>query len=401
MNVKKESVVMRLLFLFIFSFFLPVFSATAAETIIPFDVNRGVNLGGWVANAVRQPLDSRDAALIKNAGFDYVRLPYNPMRFGFDIDNPDKKTPIPDIAALDAAIALMMESGLNVVLDMHINTALRVEIEGNDAYEEAMVRLWHYLSARYSALYPPNRLAFQLLNEPQYYHKIAAWNRFQKRLWRSVRLAAPKHTIIASPPIGGNNRTFGLEDTTLLPDKNVIYTFPFYEPFIISHQGEWNIRQNTKHAFGRISGLPYPASLSLNKKYTIIGDDIPQSAITEAVATYQNENWDGDKIRERLRLATEWATVHRVPLMICEFGAMDETSGTDRESRYRYLGDVRRAAESYGIPWTVWNYTDMMGITIMNGETKTSRDGAVTFTNPAEGYRTFDPALLEALGLTP
>jgi tRNA U34 2-thiouridine synthase MnmA/TrmU len=88
-------------------------------------------------------------------------------------------------------------------------------------------------------------------------------------------------------------------------------------------------------------------------------------------------------------------------LMICEFGAMDETSGTDKDSRLRYLRDVRKAAESYGIPWTVWNYTDMMGITVMNGETETTRDGAIVFVNPSEGYRTFDPEMLEALGLTP
>ncbi|MCE2964981.1 MAG: glycoside hydrolase family 5 protein [Alphaproteobacteria bacterium] len=392
---------MKTLFLLMFLLIFPFTSVMANGEGIPFDANRGVNLGGWVANAVRQPLDARDAALIKNAGFDYVRLPYNPSRFGFDIDNPNKKEPVPNIAALDDALALLMEHGLNVVLDMHIDTSLRVKVEGNDALEDAMISLWHYLSARYSVQYPPERLAFQLLNEPQYYHKIPAWNRFQKRLWRSVRLAAPKHTIIASPPIGGNTRTFGLEDTTLLPDKNVIYTFPFYEPFIISHQGEWNIRQNFKHAFGRISGLSYPAALSLDQNFTIISDDIPKKTIFDAVAAYQQENWDGDKIRERLRLAAEWASKRGVPLMICEFGAMDETSGTDKDSRLRYLRDVRKAAESYGIPWTVWNYTDMMGITVMNGETETTRDGAIVFVNPSEGYRTFDPEMLEALGLTP
>jgi hypothetical protein len=70
-----------------------------------------------------------------------------------------------------------------------------------------------------------------------------------------------------------------------------------------------------------------------------------------------------------------------------EFGAMlmspDGRSGAFDADRLRYLEALRRLAESYGIPWSVWEFSNPYGMSV------------IAPTGPALP----DRKLLEALGL--
>jgi endoglucanase len=96
-------------------------------------------------------------------------------------------------------------------------------------------------------------------------------------------------------------------------------------------------------------------------------------------------DWGPAAVAREIARAGAWAKAKGVAVYCNEFGAI--RAGVDAASRYRWLGDVRRAAEVHGMGWTVWEYTHIFGLTQQSSQT-----GQV-------GRRTMDEAAFGALGL--
>jgi endoglucanase len=86
----------------------------------------------------------------------------------------------------------------------------------------------------------------------------------------------------------------------------------------------------------------------------------------------------------------DWAEAHNIPttrLFMGEFGVIlmspDGRSGAFDADRLRYLKALRLEAERYQIPWSVWEYSNPFGMTL------------ILPTGPAVP----DQKMLEALGL--
>src|ERR1700752_4251864 len=88
-------------------------------------IRRGINLSEWFAQ-VYDPkgytkehfqnwTTSADIALIKSAGFDHVRLSVNPQPM-FTANHADA-IPQEYLAYLDAAVKMILDHGLSVVID--------------------------------------------------------------------------------------------------------------------------------------------------------------------------------------------------------------------------------------------------------------------------------------------
>ena len=112
---------MSMLRLIVICVLLSLTSQTASaqvNTAAP-ELHRGLNLSSWLANAPRQPLFARDFDQIKRAGFDHIRLPFNPTYYGFHLSSDGPTTASLDFTALDRALAMADQVGLPVIIDLH------------------------------------------------------------------------------------------------------------------------------------------------------------------------------------------------------------------------------------------------------------------------------------------
>jgi endoglucanase len=355
-------------------------------------LHRGLNLSSWLANAPRQPLYSRDFSMIKNAGFDHVRLPWNPEYVGFQL-SPDGADPLRiDFIALDRAIALAEQYDLPVILDLHPSGEFVDTLENHKWAEKEVIALWQTLAERYKS-HSSSALIFELLNEPQYYKAEARWSSLTSKLTAAIRQISPDRILIVGAPHG--SEIDGLPYLKPTDDARTIYAFHFYEPYLVTHQG---IHMGfEKFMIKAFRNMPYPSSQATSPAsvYAPLASN-PAEAQKELTA-YIETPWNADHIASRINLAKEWAEQHHVRVICGEFGAL--RNHIDAASRYRWINDARTAMDSDKIGWEIWDYADIFGIATPVGSTSTDPvDGAVTLNDPDKGSRFFEPAALTALG---
>ncbi|MDX2028052.1 MAG: cellulase family glycosylhydrolase [Alphaproteobacteria bacterium] len=362
-------------------------SAFAEQPIL----HRGINVAGWLANARRQVFYQRDFEQIKKTGFDFVRLPVNPEFFGFTLDGQG----MGDFTPVDQALELIISNGLTVVLDIHPGKNFMRQLEVSRAAEERFTELWMMLAERYKN-YPQEQLAFQLLNEPQYYHKSGLYNQFTARLVSRIRQIDSQRLLIVETPANASTHPVDLlRMVQIIDDPNIAYDVHYYQPYIFTHQG---VKQGfEKKQIRHIGQLPYPSD-HVVREDVVVAPDADKEEAQDEIDGYVKESWNRGRIAADFAPAAAWAKQNRVRLLVLEFGVMRNT--VDEASRYRWIGDVRSVLDSHNVGWALWDYTDLMGIVRMVGETGTyAGDGSVRFLKPEQGQRIVDAPVKDALGL--
>lgn len=322
---------------------LLLWPATPAAAELPA-LARGVNLSHWFEHEASAVVSAEELDELAGAGFDHVRLPVDPGHLGWRPDDPSF-----DLSTLDAAVRRIVASGLVLVLDLHPSGSLKERIEATPSAQRAVIELWRELAGHYGRL-EPDQLVFELFNEPQFYGRAEAWNDFQRRLVSAVRQVAPEHLLIATFPRGGG--IDGMEETKPLDDSRLAYSFHFYEPYLITHQGApwWRGKPaSVRH----LTGLDYPAARVDFGRLGLDADGGRLGAMLD-VAGYIAADWGPERVAARIESARAWGERHGVRLLCTEFGAID--GRLDPASRQRWLSDVRRALEAAGIGWTVWDF---------------------------------------------
>ncbi len=346
-------------------------------------LRHGINLSEWFAQ-VYDPkgytkehlqgwVTADDIALIKSMGFDHVRLSANPepmMRH-----NMADHLPAEYLGYLDAAVKMILDHGLAVIIDMHPDSDFKERLVQHDDAVEQFSDYWRAIAKHYST-YDPEMVFFEVLNEPEFRDRYR-WAGVQAKLANSIREGAPQHTIIAA---GANwSDVEDLVTMVPLPDPNVIYNFHFYDPHTFTHQGAtWGT--NYWHFENK---LAYPATLADAQKVAALEPD-PGNRLT--VLRYGLDHWDANRMSVEIGQAAEWAKHWNVPLTCNEFGVYRRVS--DPQDRARWIHDVRSTLEGYGIGWNMWDYGargEGKGFGVVNG--------------PREGPNTPDEATVEALGL--
>jgi endoglucanase len=358
------------------------------------ELQRGINLSNWLGNAERQMVDDRDMDQIARVGFDHIRLPVNPETMGFKLDGTSLSSI--DFTRIDAAIHMAMQHKLAVIIDIHPSRAFKDTIEENDIAARQFVEFWSALAAHYDEKhYPPGSVAFELINEPHYYHGKIAYADLVKKLIAGIRTTSPNRLIIVGAPYGSS--IDGLLAIQPVSDPLVIYDFHFYEPYIFTHQGVQRGFENKTTRF--FHDVPYP-SASVDRTIDFYAPDASDPAqAAQDLRDYVNQGWNSNRIDDRLHLAQQWALLNKVRVICGEFGVMH--NHVDPKSRYGWIYDVRQSLESDAIGWDLWDYADLMGIVTLHGETTQPDpvDGAVKLVDPVKGWRGFEPQALNALGL--
>ena len=346
-------------------------------------LRHGINLSEWFAQVydpkgyTKDHLENwttaDDIALIKSMGFDHVRLSVNPepmMRH-----NQADQLPPEYLGYLDAAVKMILDHGLAVIIDMHPESEFKSKLVQQDSFVEQFSDFWRAIARHYST-YDPEMVFFEVLNEPEFRDRYR-WAGVQAKLAASIREGAPQHTIIAA---GANwSDVEDLVTLTPLSDANVIYNFHFYDPHTFTHQGAtWGV--NYWHFESK---LAYPASLETADK---VAATEPDAYNRLQVLRYGLEHWDANRIAIEIGQAAEWAKRWNVTLTCNEFGVFRRAS--DPQDRARWLHDVRTTLERDGIGWNMWDFggrDNGMGFGVVNGS--------------KEGPNTPDGVTLQALGV--
>jgi hypothetical protein len=243
-------------------------------------------------------------------------------------------------------------------------------------------------------------VALELLNEPRMKCKGAEqvrWQQMAKQLVQRARAANPVLALVVSGACISSADGLLALDPSAFHDRNVFYTFHFYEPFSFSHQGAQFIPWPDKY----LDGVPWPASARpISEPLRLINErvaSVPKldaAAREQATRGAQNNlrrfyagHHGAETIRARFAQLHDWAKHHRIPpdrILNGEFGVVrraPSAPGALCPDRLRWLRDVREASEANGFAWAYFNYSGPFAL--VKGEEE----------------RSLDPGVLASLGL--
>jgi len=276
-------------------------------------LGRGVNILGY------DPIwRSRDRARfkaeyfqkLKVAGFNSVRINLHAFRHMEATNGWTLKSSWLEV--LDWAVKEAQGQGLAVILDLHEFQALGNDPAGN---KEKLLAFWRQVAVRYQGA--PDTLCFEVLNEPHEKLTPELWNEYFAEVLAVIRKSNPTRAVIVGP--GHWNAISHLEQLKLPePDRHLIVTVHFYEPFAFTHQGASWTNQKDKLGFDWTGSAEEVAALN--------------RAFDQAAA---------------------WAKANQRPLLLGEFGAYDRGP---MDSRVRWTAAVARAAEARGWSWAYWQF---------------------------------------------
>ena len=347
-------------------------TATSAATARARHLQRGINLSEWFAQVYDRRGYTRehfqtwntadDIALIKSLGFDHVRLSVNPHPM-FTEREPNQ-IPTEYLGYLDAAVKMILDHGLAVVIDMHPDSDFKARLVKEDDFVEQFADFWRAVAQHYAG-WDADRVFFEILNEPEFRDRYR-WMGVQTKLAAAIREGDPAHTIIAAGARWSDDDELVFQET--LPDANVIYNFHFYEPHLFTHQGAtWG--EYYWHWLGK---LRYPSDLESAERAAALE---PDEVNRLPVIRYGLDHWDAARIAAEIKPAAAWAKRRGVPLVCNEFGVYRDYSLP--EDRAQWLHDVRTALEQNGIGWTMWDYSGGFGVVFKKDGKTTVDDGVV------------------------
>lgn len=200
---------------------------------MPTDLYRGINVG----NALDAPnegewgwtLKEEYFEIIKNAGFDHVRVP---IRWS----NHALKTPPYTITQsffdrVDWAINNILSRGMTAVINMHhYNELFQTPV----AHKERFLEMWSQISTHYKDY--SDKLYFEVLNEPNTNLSPALWNQYLAEVYNIIRQTNTDRYIIIDTALWGNYN--GLQSLKIpVNDSKIIVSIHLYVPWEFCFQG--------------------------------------------------------------------------------------------------------------------------------------------------------------------
>jgi len=299
----------------------PTISPTRREAAYTaFPILRGINLGNaleapspgvWGVTVTEEIVES-----IAFAGFNAIRLP---VRFSAHTGGaPEYLIDSDFLLTVDEIINWGLDAGLTVVLDLHHFDAIML----NPVHEQdQFLAIWQQLAEYYQDM--PAELYFEPLSEPSDNLDAALWNELVEKGVEVIRRTNPTRKIL----IDGINYS-DIEALLMLnlpSDDHLIATFHFYEPFEFTHQGaSW------------VAGSSYWLG-----------------------STWEGNPSEKQAIRQAFDSAVDWSNLHKIPLIMGEFGVIKIADPTSREKWIRF---VVQEAERREISWFYWELCSDFGV---------------------------------------
>ncbi|HEY3814444.1 MAG TPA: glycoside hydrolase family 5 protein [Caulobacteraceae bacterium] len=274
-------------------------------------MGRGVNVLGYdpIWNDPQQGrFRPEHFRAIARGGFQTVRMNLQPWSH---MDADERLDP-QWLATLDRLVTAATDNGLTVVIDDHDDEHC---VESIALCESRLTAFWSQIAPHFAKA--PDKVVFELLNEPHGKLDDAAWNRLLDIELSVVRETNPTRNVVIGPTAWNSfDHLPGLR----LPetDRHIIVTVHYYTPMEFTHQGAAWVAQ-----YAGLKDVHWGTDAEIAR----VGRDFDTIAA--------------------------WSKAHHRPIFLGEFGAYDKA---DMASRVRYTSTVARAAEARGWAWAYWQF---------------------------------------------
>lgn len=314
-------------------------------------LGRGINLGNsWDSEGQGvnrntdagwgNPIQDEDFKIIKDAGFNSIRLP---VRWQTASDYKVHTVNQTRLDSVKKDVSLAIEQGLAVLLDFHHYTELnslgteasKGSAEAIAAFEEERAHfngLWDQISREFES-FPDTMLAYDILNEPLITNE-ALLNEVFMDAYTIIRKNSPGKTIVFE---SNQAAKFAQLEALVLPeDGNIIYSGHYYEPYTFSHQGT-------------------------SSQYSCAGDDAYSNNALTHMKSY---------VSLAQRLYPDVNGGH-IPMNMGEFGVAGTTGrckekGPSDSKKALWAMQTVEAAERYEMSWHYWGFTLVGGFEAYN-----------------------------------
>jgi endoglucanase len=312
---------------------------------VPF--SRGINFTKWFESRTFEDIDfskfnEKDFTDIKSLGADVIRLPV--AFHNFILGEKDRKLNPELLKYLDTVADWAEKHQIYLIIDNH---SFHPVNSTDDKIDKILVPVWEQIARRFRSR--GDYVLYEILNEP---HGITdkRWGEIQGKVIKAIRKFDKKRQII----VGGTNFN-SIEKLFQIPvykDKNLIYTFHFYDPHMFTHQGAtWN-----KPSLDPLSDLPFPAPSNFTPE---IHETFKGTWVEACLKNYENDS-KLTKLSETLERAVLFSKERKVPIFCGEFGVfMKQSPKEDRVSWYNF---VCAEFAKKNIPWICWDYFGGFGI---------------------------------------
>ena len=333
----------------------------------------------------RQSIGPAQIANLRKAGFDFVRLTIDPQAYIWEV-SPEKTAKLN--ANVLQAVQLFRDQDLNVLVDFHAIPTGGYRKYGTESYLASPEAFTNFVAqsaslAQSLSTLDPAHVAFEPMNEPVLDCAYDAggnthkWRGMALQLHHAARKAAPTLTLVMQGSCWGGAEGLADLDPAAFKDKNIIWDFHSYDPFMFTHQGaEW-----AEGPERYISGLHFPpqpkqqksiiaATLARIKKADL--SDAKKQQLSEEANFDLNQYFEpGAALKQHAKSFTiveEWAKTHHVAadhILLGEFGAnrTEDTAKPLAADRLAFVELSRRAAEKRGYAWSFWDWSGSMSPT--------------------------------------
>lgn len=321
-----------------------------------FKIKRGTNLSHWLSQSEARGEERRlhiqedDFARLDSLGFDHVRIPIDEEQFWDEQGNK-----LPEAwALLRNALDLARKYNIRAIVDLHIIRAhyFNAGNEGghntlftDENAQQGLINLWSQLQDSLSG-YSTDWVAYEFMNEPTA-EKHEQWNDLVAKVHKAIRAREPERTLVI-----GSNLWQGVGTFKFLKvpenDKNLILSFHYYNPMIVTHYGAW--WTNIKDYTGKVT---YPGIPISQEDYAAAPD-----SVKPFIEQYTKEEWNRDRIYNEMKDAIDVAAKYGLQLFCGEWGVY---CPVDRQLAYAWTKDMLSVFDEFNVAWTTWCYDTDFG----------------------------------------
>ncbi|MEO9891504.1 glycoside hydrolase family 5 protein [Aurantibacter sp.] len=325
-----------------------------------FEIFRGTNIAHWLSQSKGRGIERQEKftekhiAAIVEMGFDHIRLPIDEEQMWDENGNRHKDA----FELMEKCIQWCATNNLRIIVDLHILRSHHFNekekpLWTNSKEQDKFFDLWRDLSKSLKK-YPNNLVAYELMNEAVA-DDHEQWNNLIANAFSALRELEPKRTIVIGSNRWQSTETF---DALKVPenDKNIILSFHFYSPFLLSHYGaSWTDLKNYN------GPVHYPGILVSQSEF----ESLPKNQKT-VVKKYVDQNWNKKLILKKWIKPIQKAKKLGLPLYCGEFGIVADAISKDRLDWYK---DMISLFEEKGIGYANWNYeSDNFGLIDSTGK---------------------------------
>ena len=315
--------------------------------------HRGINLGGWLSQIDERTeehfktfITEQDIADIAAMGLDHVRLPVD-----YDVIEDEKGNPLEEgLVYIDHCAEWCKNQGLHLVLDLHKAFGYTFDPLEKDAdreiffhdplLQERFINLWKRLAERYASC--SDFMAFELLNEIVSPNVYEEWNNIADRAIAAIHEIVPSAWVLV-----GGVRYNSASSVPLLHkplDEHVVYNFHCYEPMLFTHQKAYWVANMPSDL-----EMDYPGDLEEYRR--VAREELKDTG--GAIASKELTKVDGSLFEVLFADALKKAEENNVPLYCGEYGVIDRAPV---DATLRWIKDIHRIFEKYGIGRALWTY---------------------------------------------